>query len=135
MLFQNIYAIVRARGLSPYVGSLHELRQGHPALCSDLIEEFRAPIVDALVTLIVNKKIITPADFYLPIDPEERGCFLTAQGRRTFIEQFEKRMSSRVKHPHFGIRTTWRGILDLQVSRYTRALWEGPEFYESFQIR
>ncbi|MFZ4987301.1 MAG: CRISPR-associated endonuclease Cas1, partial [Blastocatellia bacterium] len=62
MLFQNIYAIARARGLTPYVGALHELRQGHPALCSDLIEEFRAPVVDALVTTLVNKRLLTPAD-------------------------------------------------------------------------
>ncbi len=135
MLFQNIYAIAKARGLTPYVGALHELRQGHPALCSDLIEEFRAPIVDALVTTLVNKRLLTPAEFYLPVDPEERGCYLTSQGRRTFIEQFENRMTSRVEHPHYGIKTTWRGILDLQIGRYIKALWEGPEHYQSFTIR
>lgn len=85
LLFYNIYAIVRARGLSPYVGSLHALRQGHPALCSDLIEELRGPIVDSLVTTLLNKMVFTPADFYFG-DSEEKpgGCFLTNQARRNF---------------------------------------------------
>ncbi len=69
LLFYNIYAIVRARGLSPYVGSLHALRQGHPALCSDLIEELRAPIIDSLVTGLLNRMVFTPADFYFAESP------------------------------------------------------------------
>ena len=73
LLFYNIYAIVRSRGLSPYVGSLHALRQGHPALCSDLIEELRAPIVDSLVTSLLNKMVLTPADFYYAESDEPRA--------------------------------------------------------------
>lgn len=77
LLFYNIYAIARARGLSPYVGSLHALRQGHPALCSDLIEELRAPVIDSLVTSLLNKQMFTPADFYY--DEPEPAVVLSAQ--------------------------------------------------------
>jgi len=43
LLFYNVYAMLRARGLHPHVGIYHALRAGHPALCSDLMEEFRPP--------------------------------------------------------------------------------------------
>jgi CRISPR-associated protein Cas1 len=36
-------------GLDPYVGFLHGIRPGKPALVLDLMEEFRAPLADRLV--------------------------------------------------------------------------------------
>lgn len=153
LLFYNIYAIVRARGLLPYVGSLHALRQGHPALCSDLIEEFRAPIIDSLITSLLNKMVFTPADFYydepgsaagsagiLPADdsasvPVRSGCFLTDQARRTFVAQFEQRMNTLLLHPRARFRTTWRGCIDLQVTTFIKALRGEIVMYLPLEIR
>jgi group II intron reverse transcriptase/maturase/CRISPR-associated endonuclease Cas1 len=136
LLFYNIYAIVRARGLTPYVGTLHSLKQGHPALCSDLIEEFRAPIVDSLVTTLVNKRIVTPADFYLgQMDGKGRGCFLTDAARRVFVAQFEHRMNTLVQHPRARLRTTWRGCIDLQVGHFIQALRGEADRYWPIEIR
>ena len=160
LLFYNIYAIVRMRGLSPYVGSLHALRQGHPALCSDLIEELRAPIVDSLVTTLLNKMVFTPADFYYDERVEEtepraevqgqgaesevsnseaevlpHGCFLTDQARRTFVAQFEQRMNTLLLHPRARFRTTWRGCIDLQVTTFIKALRGEIEMYVPMEIR
>lgn len=136
LLFYNIYAIVRLRGLSPYVGSLHALRQGHPALCSDLIEELRAPIIDSLVTTLINKMVFTPADFYFGGSEETpAGCFLTDQARRTFVAQFERRMNTLVLHPLAKVRTTWRGCMDLQVTSFIRALRGETEMYVPLEIR
>ena len=156
LLFYNIYALVRARGLSPYVGMLHSLRQGHPALCSDLIEELRAPVVDSLVTGLLNKLIFTPTDFYyddagcqvnaaippdivLPTDaptpPDSRACYLTDKARRTFVAQFERRMQTVVVHPRAGIRTTWRGCIDLQIAHLIQVLRGEAEKYLPLEIR
>ena len=49
LLFYNIYSLLRSRGLNPQVGFLHALRPGYPALASDMVEEFRALVVDAVV--------------------------------------------------------------------------------------
>ena len=156
LLFYNIYALVRARGLSPYVGMLHSLRQGHPALCSDLMEELRAPVVDSLVTGLLNKLVFTPADFYYddagspvhspippdfvlpadaPMPPDSRPCYLTDKARRTFVAQFERRMQTVVVHPRAGIRTTWRGCIDLQIAHLIQVLRGEAEKYLSLEIR
>ncbi|MCA1626375.1 MAG: CRISPR-associated endonuclease Cas1 [Acidobacteria bacterium] len=147
LLLQNIYALVRGRGLSPYVGLLHELRQGHPALCSDLIEELRAPIVDSLVTAVINKRVFAVTDFYYEDDePDEagaeeaakggrRGCRMTDVARRKFIAQFEQRMSAAVLHPRARLRTTWRGCIDLQIGHYIRVLRGEAEHYLPLEIR
>jgi group II intron reverse transcriptase/maturase/CRISPR-associated endonuclease Cas1 len=136
LLFYNIYAIVRARGLSPYVGTLHSLKQGHPALCSDLIEEFRAPIVDSLVTTLVNKRIVTPADFHsTQMEGKVRGCFLTDSARKVFVAQFEHRLNTLVRHPRAGLRTTWRGCIDIQVGHFIQVLRGDAERYWAIEIR
>ena len=136
LLFYNIYAFALGRGLSPYVGSLHSLRQGHPALCSDLIEEFRAPVVDALVTTLFNKRILTVADFeFSQTSAGKRGCFLTDSARRTFIAQFEQRINSTIKHPRAGLNTTWRGCIDIQIGHYIQRLRGEVEQYLPIEIR
>jgi CRISPR-associated protein Cas1 len=135
---------------------LHSLRQGHPALCSDLIEELRAPVVDSLVTGLLNKLIFTPTDFYyddagcqvnaaippdivLPTDaptpPDSRACYLTDKARRTFVAQFERRMQTVVVHPRAGIRTTWRGCIDLQIAHLIQVLRGEAEKYLPLEIR
>jgi CRISPR-associated protein Cas1 len=148
MLLQNIYALARARGLSPYVGMLHALRVGHPALCSDLIEELRAPIVDSLVTTLLNKKVFALTDFYEEEADEDeideagagetvkrRSRRLTDEARRKFIVNFEQRMNSTLRHPQAAIRTTWRGCLDLQLGHYIKVLRGEAAHYIPLVIR
>lgn len=114
LLFYNIYALVSARGLHPYVGHLHLMRDRHPSLASDLIEEFRAPIVDALVLYLVNSKIIGKADFYRAKD-ETGPCLLTDGARKTFLKHFEQKLGTKITHPHTGYVVDWRRCIDLQV--------------------
>ena len=67
LLFYNIYSLLRSRGLNPHVGFLHALRQGHPALASDIMEEFRALVVDAVVwNLAINQRRTLPAQTARP---------------------------------------------------------------------
>lgn len=114
LLFYNIYALVSARGLHPYVDHLHLMRDRHPSLASDLIEEFRAPIVDALVLYLVNSKIIGKTDFSRAKD-ETGPCLLTDGARKTFLKHFEQKMGTKVTHPHTGYMVDWRRCIDLQV--------------------
>jgi CRISPR-associated protein Cas1 len=132
LLFYNLYALIVARGLHPYVGHLHLIRDRHPALASDLIEEFRAPIVDSLVLYLVNSKIFTPTDFSrLPDGP----CLLKDAARKTFLRAFEQKMATQITHPHTGTVVDYRRCLDLQV--YQMAEWIRGEVsaYQPMKMR
>jgi len=96
LLFYNLYGLIVARGLHPYVGHLHLLRDRHPALASDLIEEFRAPIVDSLVLYLVNSKVLTPADFSrLANGP----CLLRDSARKTLSVPLNKKWLPKSRTP------------------------------------
>ncbi|CAO5167462.1 CRISPR-associated endonuclease Cas1 1 [Frankia sp. AiPs1] len=69
-------------GLDPHIGYLHGIRPGKPALALDLMEEFRALLVDRLVFTAFNQRQLTDTDF------ENRpggSCELTEKGRKNYL--------------------------------------------------
>lgn len=83
-------------GLDPQVGYLHALRSGRPALALDLMEEFRAILADRLVLTLLNRRQITSRDF---LERPGGAVHLSDQGRRTFLETYQKRKQEEVNHP------------------------------------
>lgn len=67
-LINRVYAAIRLAGLDPYPGVLHSLDYGRHALPLDLVEEFRAPVGDALTLALFNLRILKKDDFYV-FDP------------------------------------------------------------------
>jgi CRISP-associated protein Cas1 len=71
-LINRVYAAVRLAGLDPYPGVLHTLDYGRHSLPLDLVEEFRAPLGDALTLALFNLRILKKDDFYVfdpPVPP------------------------------------------------------------------
>jgi len=118
LLFYNIYTLVRARGLNPHVGYLHPIRTGHPALVSDMIEEFRSIVVDAVVLNIVFNRMVSPANF----STKNNGCFMDQAARKIFIKTLEKKLNSSIKHPRAGIRLDYRRCIEYQVNHLARVI-------------
>ncbi len=134
LLFYNIYAFVVMRGLHPYVGFLHSMREGHPSLVSDFLEELRAPIIDSLVLNIVIREMIKPADFTLP-DARFNGCLLSNEARKTYIRAFENKMNSTISNPLTGTKSTYRRLIDYKVLMLKHFLEEKIDDYKAFTIR
>lgn len=132
LLFYNLYGLIVARGLHPYVGHLHLMRDRHPSLASDLIEEFRAPIVDSLVLTLVNTKTLTPTDFSRLVDGP---CLLKDTARKTFIRAFEQKMATQITHPHTGLVVDYRRCLDLQVCQMLDWIRGDAEEYKPMRVR
>lgn len=50
----EIYGKIEEKGLNLYFGFIHRDAEKHPTLASDLMEEWRAVLVDATVMGIIN---------------------------------------------------------------------------------
>lgn len=87
LLFSRINATLRALGLNPYLGFLHEGADGYEALAWDAMEPFR-PTVDRLVLRMINERMLQEGDFELT----GRGMRLQASARQKVIESFEKEL-------------------------------------------
>ncbi len=121
LLQGQVMAGVHIAGLDPYIGYLHEVHHGQPAMVLDLMEEFRALIADNLVLSLLHKHEIKPEDFN-----ESLGAYrLKDNARKTFLQAFDKKMNDEFKHPVFDYRCTYRRAIELQARLLSRHLQEG----------
>jgi CRISPR-associated protein Cas1 len=131
LLHNNVYAMINVVGLDPYQGFFHAVRQGHPTLASDLSEEFRAIVVDSVVLSVINKGVIKPGDFR----PSKGGIYLTKDGLKKFVGQYEGRMSSKVMHPYFKERMSYMQCIERQVRFFSWVLTGREEEYRPFEVK
>lgn len=136
LLLYEIYTAIINKGLHPYCSFLHKIRNGHPALASDLIEEWRPTIVDSLVMNLVQTKIITP-DHFLPQDETTGGVFLTKEGLKIFIKKFEdrlKQLNSYLTYVDYPL--SFRESLQFQVGALVKSIEEkDTNIYRAVLIR
>jgi CRISPR-associated protein Cas1 len=134
LLFYNVYSFIRARGLNVHVGFLHPLRAGHPALASDLMEEFRPLVVDALVFNLVLNGRLKPDDFTAPA-AEGEACLLREAASKQFIHAFEGKIDSPVTHTPTGRHVDYRRCIDLQIQALCAVLRGSAKEYEPMVLR
>ncbi len=124
VLWTHLLGIIENLGLDPYTGCLHQPHHNHAALVSDLLEPFRAPIIDSLVLQLVNRGIIRPKDDFRFA---EGGCFLNEQGRQRFLKSFIQRMEPATQEEPF-----WQ-VLTQQVRAFRQWL-HNPEHLWCYRI-
>ncbi len=98
LLYNEIILALNQIGLNPYAGFMHQDKQGHATLASDLMEQWRSPIIDSLVMKLINTHLVSIDDFTR--NPETGACYLSSQANRTFISYYEDKI--RTKHNYFS---------------------------------
>lgn len=118
LLMNVVEGAVRAVGLDPWLGTLHSPLAGRASLACDLVEEFRAPIVDALVVASINHGAFDPSDFE-DVGPGE-PVVMKPETVRWMLTLFERRMARRTAYEPLGVKLAWRQIIEQQARRYAR---------------
>ena len=85
ILLNEVYGELENKGLNPYFGFMHKDREKHPTLASDLMEEWRAVIVDSVVMSLINGHEISIDRFSKRED--KPGIFIDKEGMRIFINK------------------------------------------------
>lgn len=130
LLYQNVLALLLAEGLNPLFGFFHAPRDGHAGLASDLMEEFRAVTVDAVVWSLVLNGRMEPGDFTL----DGNGCRLQRPALLRFLEAFERKMNSQADHPLSGEHLDYRRIVQKQARLLKQAI-QAQAGYAAFRVR
>jgi CRISPR-associated protein Cas1 len=137
LLCAQIWSMVEASGLDPYLGFLHVPEHGRPSLVLDLMEEWRPIIVDSLVVRLFNWRTIRREDF-TEESWDEDGDFLSVRlspdGLRKFLGQFRQRMEEEAVYPPLGKRFKYRDIIQQQIWHLARVLEGREETYQSFTL-
>ncbi|MDN5363456.1 MAG: CRISP-associated protein Cas1 [Eubacteriales bacterium] len=112
LLLGEVMTAVERAGFDPYLGFLHEVKYGRPALALDLMEEFRGE-VDLLVLRFVNLRMATPADFV----NEEGEISLSPGLRKKFVRHFAEKMEEERRYDFLAKELPLREIVALQARR------------------
>lgn len=127
LLSQNLHSMVETVGLHTHFGNLHAPQKNRPSLVCDLVEEFRAPVVDALVSYLINSNIFTEEDF---TPPDARGgVYLQSDALKKFLKHWEEHLNKKVKHPKTGHKVNYRRCFELQVWEYVSCLMGERDTY------
>ena len=96
LIAHDVAAALETVGLDPYVGFMHTDRPGRQSLALDMMEEFRAYAGDRFVLSLINKRLVSEHDFILHGDA---GVMMTDNGKRTFLDAWQKRKKEELIHP------------------------------------
>lgn len=116
ILYSKILKSIAAAGLSPHVSYLHALDEQKPTLAFDLIEEFRAFIVDRAVISMINKN-----------EPFEiKGGLLSATTRQNIAKNVNEKLFTHTEYR--GEELKAQDIIDKQAYALKRAVTQNEKY-------
>lgn len=118
LILRPAWSAIATVGLDPYLGMLHEPSRSQPALVLDLIEEFRAPLVDFMV-FPLYARIRHDDTWWEATDGHVR---LSWEARKHLVERFEARLQRRTRYRPTGRRETIQRMFELRARDVARAI-------------
>jgi CRISPR-associated protein Cas1 len=129
VLWNHLLSLIELQGLDPYISCLHQGSERHAALASDLIEEFRTPLIDSLVLWLINSKIMKINDDF---EYRNSGCFLNNSGRSKYLHHWLKRMEENIQ-TNQGKFPRW-DLLNQQVKLFKQFIYQPTLGYQPYTI-
>jgi len=127
----EISSALQGVGLDPQVGFLHADRPGRDSLAQDLLEEFRAFVVDRLALSLVNRKQVSSKDFEVD---GLGGVTIKADTRKLILQAYQLKKQEEVMHPFLNEKIEIGLLPHIQsmlLARYIRGDIEHyPPFYQ-----
>ena len=135
ILMNEIYGKIQNKGLNPYFGFIHQDKEKHPTLASDLMEEWRAVIVDSVVMSLVTGHEIKKEHFQNDID--QPGFFLTNEGMKIFVNKLEAKEHTNTRYlTYVDYPVSFRRAIEMQIGQLVKAIEEeDATLYEPIRIR
>jgi CRISPR-associated protein Cas1 len=110
--------------LDPTISFLHEPSTKRFSLSLDMAEIFKPLIIDPIIFNVINNRIITERDF----DNTEGICFLNENGRKLFISEFEKKMTTTIKHRMLKRKVSYRMFIRLECYKLIKHFIEDDKY-------
>lgn len=136
MLAAQCSSALEGVGLDPGIGFMHTLRSGRNSLALDLVEEFRAYLVDRFVLSLINSRQFSHNDFLIhnaPDDPIKYPILMTDAGRKKFLQAWQSRKKTEITHPFLNEKIPLGLLPHVQamlLARYLRGdLDDYPVFF------
>lgn len=118
LLYSTVLGEIYKTQLDPTVSYLHEPSTRRFSLSLDLSEIFKPLVIDSLIFYTVNNKILNLEDF----DSKEEICLLSEEGKKKFIKEYEKKLSTTIKHRKLKRSVSYRSFIKLECYKLIKHL-------------
>ena len=129
VLYGEVLNACHRRGLDPGLGCLHTTQDRRWSLPLDLMEPFRPAVSEALTLRLFAHRMLPAERFEI----RDGGVFLDAEGRRTLLRDYEKRLHRPFVSPRSGLRSTLRQEMDATVLSFKAAL-DGTTAFQPYKL-
>nr|WP_276312261.1 type I-C CRISPR-associated endonuclease Cas1c [Pseudoalteromonas rubra] len=132
VLGQEISGALQGVGLDPQVGFLHKERPGRDSLALDLLEEFRAPLIDTLVVTLFNRGQLSDSDF---TTDSVGGVTLKDEARKRVFQAYQSKKQEEIRHEFLQEKIQLGLLPHVQAMLLARHIRGDLECYPPFYLK
>lgn len=130
LMYTTILGETYQTTLDPRIGYLHSTNERRFTLNLDIAEIFKPIIVDRTIFSLLNRGEITKKDF----EKNFNGILLTERGRKKFIEEYNRKLETVIKHPRLNTNVSYKRLIRLELYKIQKHVTENHE-YKGFVAR
>ena len=129
LLERDMRAAVARVGLHGGMGALHVARRSSDVLVYDLMEAFRAPVAETILTTLINRRVLRP-DMFVILDmiaedgTRQTRCRMEQPAKAALIQGYEAWLGRPIRQRDGKGTAPWRALFEAEV-RALLALFEG----------
>jgi CRISPR-associated protein Cas1 len=127
LLYTIVLSEIYKTHLDPRIGYLHATNFRRFSLNLDVAEIFKPIIIDRLIFTLVDKKMLDASDF----EKETGGIVLKEKGRKCFVAELDKRLSTTISHRAVGRPVSYRRLIRMELYKIEKHII-GEEPYQPF---
>ena len=118
LLYTTILSEIYKTHLDPRIGFLHATTFRRFTLNLDIAEIFKPIIVDRTIFALIGRNQLTETDF----ESDMGGILLKESGRRTFVTEMDKKLSTTLIHRPSGRSVSYRRLMRLELYKLQKCL-------------
>ncbi len=128
MTYSLVLSEIYHTQLNPTISYLHEPGEKRYSLSLDLAEIFKPLIADTIIFKLINDNMTGLDDFEEKID----YCYLNETGRKKFVQEFDKKIATTVKHRKLKRKVSYRTLVRIECYKLIKHFL-GDESYSPFK--
>lgn len=130
LVYTAVLSEIYKTHLDPRIGYLHTTNFRRFTLNLDVAEIFKPILVDRLIFSLLGRNMLKASHF----EKKSNGILLNDKGRRIFVEEWESRLRTTIKHRELGRDVSYRRLIRMELYKLEKHLI-GEQEYLPFNTR
>ncbi len=124
LTYTQVLSQIYQTQLNPTIAYLHEPSEKRFSLSLDIAEIFKPDITFKILLKLLNKKMLKIRHF----DKKKNYCLLNEEGRRVYIEEFDKKINSTFENQNLKRKVSFKTQMRLECYKLIKHLLKEKEY-------